>query len=163
MCVGRQNVALGLPRKQISDLQGHESAVSAGPRGLARLPHILVVNAMINAAPPPDGQIEQEDPARSALSTVVQRIVELSNRLLDWNVAKKDVWFRNLLLGVLNSAQRDYRSVEVGVKKSPYLAAWGGRNLLNFESSRHTSSRAKPMPGNFKRTSSATAQNSGPR
>ncbi len=52
--------------------------------------------------------------------------------LLAANVADNNVWFRNLLLGILNSARRDYRSVEIGVKKSPYLAAWGSRNLLEL-------------------------------
>ena len=87
---------------------------------------------MINATPPRDARSEQDDPARKALHTVVQHIIELSQRLLDANVADDDVWFRNLLLGILNSARRDYRSVEVGVKKSPYLAAWGARNLLEL-------------------------------
>jgi hypothetical protein len=87
---------------------------------------------MINATPPRDARSKQEDPAGSALHTVVQHIIELSQRLLAANVGENDVWFRNLLLGILNSARRDYRSVEVGVKKSPYLAAWGARNLLEL-------------------------------
>jgi hypothetical protein len=87
---------------------------------------------MINATPPRDARSEQDDLARKAIHTVVQHIIELSQRLLDANVADNDVWFRNLLLGILNSARRDYRSVEVGVKKSPYLAAWGARNLLEL-------------------------------
>jgi hypothetical protein len=87
---------------------------------------------MINDTPPRDARSEQEDPARKALNTVVQHIIELSQRLLDANVAANDVWFRNLLLGILNSARRDYRSVGVGAKKSPYLAAWGARNLLEL-------------------------------
>ena len=51
---------------------------------------------------------------------------------MDTNAADNDLWFRNLLLGILNSAWRDFKSVEVGVKKSPYLAAWGARNLLEL-------------------------------
>ena len=80
---------------------------------------------MINDTPLGDARSGQDDPARKALHTVVQNIIELSQRRLDANVADNDVWFRNLLLGVLNSARRDYRSIEAGVKKSPYLAAWG--------------------------------------
>jgi hypothetical protein len=75
---------------------------------------------------------EQEDPARQALHTVIQQIVELSQRLVLTEPADDDLWFRNLLLGILNSARRDYRSVEVGTEKSPYLAAWGARNLLEL-------------------------------
>jgi hypothetical protein len=36
------------------------------------------------------------------------------------------------MLGILNSALRDYLSVEVGVQKQPYLAAWGARNPLEL-------------------------------
>jgi len=63
---------------------------------------------------------------------VVQAVIELSQKLIDANLADENMWFRNLLLGILNSARRDYRSVEIGVKKSPYLAAWGVRNLLEL-------------------------------
>lgn len=48
-------------------------------------------------------------------------------------VDKEDVWFRNILLGILNSAQQDLKYVQLGVKQnSPYLAAWGCRNLLEL-------------------------------
>jgi hypothetical protein len=87
---------------------------------------------MQDSTPPPTARSEQEDPARQAVREVMQHITKLSQTLLDADVADDDVWFRNLLLGILNSVRRDYRSVEVGVSKSPYLAAWGARNLLEL-------------------------------
>jgi hypothetical protein len=80
----------------------------------------------------PTAGTDWETRGRQATLMVVQDIIELSQKLLDSKLADEKVWFRNLLLGILNSAQRDYRSVEIGVKKSPYLAAWGARNLLEL-------------------------------
>ena len=38
-----------------------------------------------------------------------------------------------MLCGILNCALVDYKSVEIGVQKSVYLAAWGSRNLLELK------------------------------
>ncbi len=73
-----------------------------------------------------DERIEQ------AIVRLHEDIIVLSQELIDVEVSQDNVWFRNLLLGILNSARRDYKSVEVGVTKSPYLAAWGARNLLEL-------------------------------
>jgi hypothetical protein len=45
-------------------------------------------------------------------------------------VPEDQVWFRNLLWAFLNCALTDYRFVEIGAQKSPPLAAWGRRNIL---------------------------------
>lgn len=80
----------------------------------------------------PEDSSSPHDPLREAMVMVVQRVIDLSQELMDANPADGKAWFRNLLLGILNSARRDYRSVEIGVKKSPRLAAWGARNLAEL-------------------------------
>lgn len=72
------------------------------------------------------------DRTEEAIGRLLDKIVTLSQRLVDMDVTPENVGFRNLLLGILNSARRDYQSVKVGVLKSPYLAAWGARNLLEL-------------------------------
>jgi len=62
----------------------------------------------------------------------VQDATELERRLAATEVTEEGVWFRNLMLGILKSALRDYDSVEIGVQRQPYLAAWGARNLLEL-------------------------------
>jgi hypothetical protein len=74
----------------------------------------------------------REDPAREGMRKAVQDAVELAGRLAATKVTEESVWFRNLMLGILKSALRDYRFVEIGVQKQPYLAAWGARNLLEL-------------------------------
>lgn len=51
---------------------------------------------------------------------------------IDAPVEQENIGFRNLLAGILNAALHDYKSVEIGIAKSPYLAAWGARNLLEL-------------------------------
>jgi hypothetical protein len=80
----------------------------------------------------PTADTDWETRGRQAMLMVVQDIIELTQKLIDTNLSDEKVWFRNLLVGILNSARRDYRSVEIGVKQSPYLAAWGARSLLEL-------------------------------
>jgi hypothetical protein len=66
------------------------------------------------------------------MNQAVQDIVGFTNKLVEAQVSDGRTWFRNLLVGVLNSALQNYRSVEVGVAKMPSLASWGARNLLEL-------------------------------
>jgi len=43
-----------------------------------------------------------------------------------------DDWFRNILYGILKCSLVDYDSVQNGVKRSMYEAAWGKRNLMEL-------------------------------
>jgi hypothetical protein len=71
--------------------------------------------------------------ADEAMAAVAERVRELALRVRAAGVSDEDVWFRNLLLGILNSAQLDYQYTQIGVKqRSPYLAAWSCRNLLEL-------------------------------
>lgn len=67
------------------------------------------------------------------LSQVLEKVRDLRKTILEVPVSDAHVWFRNLLLGILNCALLDYKSVEIGVEKSSYLAAWGCRNLLELK------------------------------
>ncbi len=52
----------------------------------------------------------------------------------DAPVSDEQIWYRNLLLGILNSSLLDYGYVKIGaIQKSPYLAAWSCRNLLELK------------------------------
>lgn len=68
-----------------------------------------------------------------AISRALENVRELRKRILDTKTNEDLVWFRNLLCGILNCTLMDYRSVEIGVQKSIYLAAWGRRNLLELK------------------------------
>ncbi len=72
------------------------------------------------------------DDVDQAVSQALEKIRELGKSILEANVDNEHVWFRNLLLGILNCALLDYKSVEIGLQKSIYLAAWGSRNLLEL-------------------------------
>jgi hypothetical protein len=71
--------------------------------------------------------------ADQAMSHALEKVRELSRSILEATVCDEHVWFRNLLVGILNCALLDYKSVEIGVQKSIYLAAWGSRNLLELK------------------------------
>lgn len=67
-----------------------------------------------------------------AMSQALEKVRELGKSILEAAVDDAHVWFRNLLLGILNCALLDYRSVTIGLQKSIHLAAWGSRNLLEL-------------------------------
>jgi hypothetical protein len=73
-----------------------------------------------------DAEIEQ------AIAQVVEHLKTLRQRIADAEVPDEQTWFRNLLVGILNCAATDYRTVEIGVEKLVELAAWGCRNLLEL-------------------------------
>jgi len=74
------------------------------------------------------------DPAMvEGMAQAVEGMSRLGKRILEENVADEHVWFRNLLIGLINCALQDYRSVQIGCSKSTYLAAWGTRNLLELK------------------------------
>ena len=76
----------------------------------------------------PDEEITQ------ALQKSFEKVEHLAVTIRDTSVGDEDVWFRNLLLGILNSALLDFRYLQIGEKQhSPYLAAWSCRNLLELK------------------------------
>lgn len=48
------------------------------------------------------------------------------------DVPTQTIWFRNLLIALFEGLLREYRSLSVGVKKSPPLLAWACRNMLEL-------------------------------
>jgi hypothetical protein len=64
----------------------------------------------------------------------VGKVEQLALTIRDTSVGDEDAWYRNLLLGILNSALLDFRYLQIGEKQySPYLAAWSCRNLLELK------------------------------
>ena len=82
---------------------------------------------MINAKTPPTG-----DATSAAIKKALDEMVAFTQSLIQMPVSPDELWFRNLLVGLLNSTWQNYRSVEIGVEKMPTLAAWGARNLLEL-------------------------------
>jgi len=75
-----------------------------------------------------DEEIEQ------AIQKSVKRVEQLALTIRDTSADDEDVWYRNLLLGILNSALLDFRYLQIGeMQHSPYLAAWSCRNLLELK------------------------------
>lgn len=68
-----------------------------------------------------------------AMSKVIEKVRRLCRSIQKATGKLEEVWFGNLLLGILNSALLDYYSVQIGAQKSIYLAAWGRRNLLELK------------------------------
>jgi len=81
----------------------------------------------MNEHGPASGRVEE------AVAQAVRNVIRLRQRIAETTVVDEQTWFRNLLCGILNCALDDYRFVEIGVKKSVYLAAWGRRNLLELK------------------------------
>lgn len=73
------------------------------------------------------------DGADEAMSQAVEKVRQLCRSIQEATANDEEMWFRNLLLGILNCALLDYPSVEIGAQKSIYLAAWGRRNLLELK------------------------------
>jgi hypothetical protein len=68
-----------------------------------------------------------------AIAQALEKVRELRKVIMEARVRNEYDWFRNLLLGILNCALHDYKSVEIGAQKSVYLMAWGTRNLLELK------------------------------
>jgi hypothetical protein len=78
------------------------------------------------------GRPNTEDSIRASMQQILQEMLAFSEKLIETSVPPERIWFRNLLIGVLNSTRQNYRSVEIGIAKMPPLASWGARNLLEL-------------------------------
>jgi len=73
-----------------------------------------------------------ENPMREGMNQAVQDMIAFTKKLIEMHISDEKLWFRNLLIGILNSTLQNYRSVEIGIAKMPPLASWGVRNLLEL-------------------------------
>jgi hypothetical protein len=73
----------------------------------------------------------QKDEVEFAERKVLEDIAALAHRLGARSIDLDD-WFRNLLYGILKCSLADYDSVQNGVNRSMYEAAWGRRNLAEL-------------------------------
>lgn len=72
------------------------------------------------------------DDLEQAMSRAIEKVHELRKSILEATVSREHSWFRNILVGILNCALLDHKSVETGIQESVPLAAWGLRNLLEL-------------------------------
>lgn len=73
-----------------------------------------------------------EDSMRAAMNQALQEMIAFAEKLIEIDVPAEKIWFRNLLIGLLNSTRQNYGLVEIGAAKIPPLASWGARNLLEL-------------------------------
>ncbi len=66
------------------------------------------------------------------LSQAIDQIQKSLKALRDTKVDDNDLWFKNLLCGILDCALLDHETVERGIRESVPKAAWGRRNLLEL-------------------------------
>src|SRR6185437_7820368 len=88
----------------------------------------MLDGAMADATAQPNA----EDPIRAGIKQALEEMTDFAQKLIDTAVPSEKIWFRNLLIGLLNSTRQNYRSVEIGTAKMPPLAFWGARNLLEL-------------------------------
>jgi hypothetical protein len=68
------------------------------------------------------------------LSQAIEQIQTGLKAMRETKVDNNDLWFKNLLCGILDCALFDYRAVQTGIRDSCSVpkAAWGRRNLLEL-------------------------------
>lgn len=69
---------------------------------------------------------------RAGMNQALQEMIAFAEKLIEMDVPAEKIWFRNLLIGLLNSTRQNYGFVEIGATKMPPLASWGARNLLEL-------------------------------
>ncbi len=55
-------------------------------------------------------QPNTEDPIRTGMKQALAEMTGFAQTLIDTDVPPEKIWFRNLLLGLLNSTRQNYRS-----------------------------------------------------
>ncbi len=73
-----------------------------------------------------------DDEIEKAKAQLIRDVAAQRQAIAETAATDDDVWFRNLLVALLNSTLQDYRSVEIGTAKLIPLAALGRRNLLEL-------------------------------
>jgi hypothetical protein len=79
----------------------------------------------------PQNDMTEHDEVEAATQKVLQDAATLVQELAG-SSSDTDDWFRNLLYGILKCSLTDHDSVQNGVKRSMYEAAWGKRNLMEL-------------------------------
>jgi hypothetical protein len=78
----------------------------------------------------PNGDADYE--MSEAFSKALDDMRALGRRINDTTASTEDVWFRNLLLGIIDCALKDHHNAKSGIQKFVPLAAWATRNLLEL-------------------------------
>ena len=67
-----------------------------------------------------------------AFSRALEDMRALGQRINDTTASTEDVWFRNLLLGIIDCTLKDHHNAKIGIQKFVPLAAWATRNLAEL-------------------------------
>jgi hypothetical protein len=67
-----------------------------------------------------------------AFSKALDDMRALGQRINDTTASTEDVWFRNLLLGIIDCALKDHHNAKIGIQQFAPLAAWATRNLAEL-------------------------------
>ena len=78
---------------------------------------------------PKDGA---SDEITEAFSKALDDMRALGQRINESTASTEHVWFRNLLLGIIDCALKDHHNAKIGIRKFVPLAAWATRNLLEL-------------------------------
>ena len=73
-----------------------------------------------------------DDELSKAFSKALDDMRALGQRINDASASTEHVWFRNLLLGIIDCALKDHHNAKIGIRKFVPLAAWATRNLLEL-------------------------------
>ena len=77
-------------------------------------------------------QPNAEDRTRAAMNRALAGMSDFAQKLIGTDVPPEKIWFRNLLVGLMNCARQNHRCVEIGIAEMRPLASWGARNLLEL-------------------------------
>lgn len=80
--------------------------------------------------PSPDTNTDNE--ISQAFAKALEDMRVLGQQIIDTSASTDQVWFRNLLVGIIGSALKDHHNVQIGIEKFVPLAAWATRNLLEL-------------------------------
>jgi SpoVK/Ycf46/Vps4 family AAA+-type ATPase len=67
-----------------------------------------------------------------AFTKALEDMRALGQKIIDASASTDQVWFRNLLVGIIDCALKDQHNVQIGIQKFIPLVAWATRNLLEF-------------------------------
>ncbi len=75
---------------------------------------------------------EFEEANEYVMRELVEEVLAFASFLSVKDVTGGNLWFRNLLVGILRSAYENYRSIKANIAEGPTRVAWSARNLLEL-------------------------------
>jgi hypothetical protein len=75
---------------------------------------------------------EREITSEELPQFTVEDITTFTRELSVRDCPDNRIWFRNMLIGILNLTHNNFLGVEMGAGRMPLFASWGARNLLEL-------------------------------